>query len=307
MSTAVVLGANGQDGSYACEWLAECGKTVVGVGKQAQANYPISNSNYTYRALDLRNYDAVTEVLKATRPTEIYHLAAVHGSSGFMYEPVWHHALDVNVKVLHAALEYARQSEHPVKIFYPSSAKVFGVPLVGTINIDSPKLATCLYSASKICAANLIEHYRRQHKIHACIGYLFNHDSPRRPDDFFLPRIARVLNRAIEGRAQLEQVHTLRFFCDWGSAKEFMRFATKSLTFDTPCDFVLATGKTVFAQDLVRDLFEKYGLTLDKYITEKTTTEMGGHYQVDIEKTEKLFGEVPKISGLKVCEEIVEA
>ena len=210
------------------------------------------------------------------------------------------------MKVLHAVLEYARQSAYTVKIFYPSSAKVFGTPLAGTIDIDSPKLSTCLYSATKICAANLVEHYRRQHKIHASIGYLFNHDSPRRPGDFFLPRISHILNQAIEGKASLEQLHTLRFFCDWGSAKEFMRFAIKSLTFDEPCDFILATGKTVFAQDLASDLFAKYGLALDKYITEETTTETGSHYQVDIEKTEEIFGGIPRTSGLEVCKEIVE-
>ena len=151
---SLVLGANGQDGSYLCGLLAASGAEVIGVGRQRNAKYDEANELYDYRQLDLRDAVTLTKLLNDFRPVEIYHFAAVHGAAGYAYEPAWGDALDVNVKVLHTCLEYARCASDTVKIFYPSSAKVFGSPLPELVSINSPKIATCLYSTSKICAEN---------------------------------------------------------------------------------------------------------------------------------------------------------
>ena len=304
MNQALVLGANGQDGSYLCEVLAHHGTKVLGVGKQPVSKYLGESDHFAYRQLDLRRDNALGELLQEVQPASIYHLAAVHGSAGFRYEPVWGDALDVNIKALHTALEYARKSDDQVRIFYPSSAKVFGAPLPESIDITAPKKATCLYSTSKICAENLISYYRAHHKVFASIAYLFNHDSPRRPASYFLPRIALALRKALAGEQHVETLNTLNFYCDWGSAREFMEFAALSLAASGPQDFILATGETLFARTFVADLFSSFELDYKQFIAEKDPSQSSDKYMVDLQHTQDLFGKIPRVSADTVCKEI---
>ncbi len=177
----LVLGVNGQDGSYVAETLISQGHQVCGVDKQPISRYVDESTQFSYRCVDLRRQDRLRELLEDFHPDEAYHLAAVHGPSGFNYEEVWADALDVNVKSLHTVLEYARITNRQLRIFYASSCKVFGAPLTGRISIKSTRQSTCLYSATKLCAEHLLNHYRDKHKIEGNIGYFFNHESVRRP------------------------------------------------------------------------------------------------------------------------------
>ena len=304
---ALVLGANGQDGSFACEHLIRKGISVTGIGKQSTARYPIDSELFTYVQTDLREVDAVRDVLYTSKSNRIYHLAAVHGAAGFEYEPVWQDALDVNVKILHLLLEYARTRQEEVRIFYPSSAKVFGSPLEGVIDINSPKVASCLYSTTKICAANLIDYYRNKHNVFASIGYLFNHDSPRRPDNYFLPRIAKALNYGRQNQDHKESIYTLDFYCDWGSASEFMTFAVDALELAQSSDFILASGNTVFARTFVADLFNSHQLNYKSFVAEAKPNQRAIKYEVDLSATKQLFGCTPQRSAADVCEEIALA
>ena len=86
MTKCLVIGANGQDGSYLCEILLNQGHIVYGIGKQESSRYIKSNSNFNYISCDITNTDELTSILKKNQPSEIYHVAAIHGSHGFFYE-----------------------------------------------------------------------------------------------------------------------------------------------------------------------------------------------------------------------------
>ena len=258
MASSLVLGVNGQDGSYLAEVLLARGDQVIGVARQAESRW-VDPAHFRYVPLDAGDESALDALLAETMPDRIFHMAAVHGSSGHTYETTWRQALNVNVGAVHTCLEHLRRRAPAARLFYPSSLKVFGDPPPAVIDEQTPLVSSCLYSITKNAATELIRQYRARHGVWACVGYDFNHDSPRRPDSYFLPRLVAQLVGAARGEPDAPRVATLDFWCDWGSAQEFMEITADLISLDRPRDVVIATGRPVYAADLAAQLADEIG------------------------------------------------
>lgn len=301
----LVLGANGQDGSFLVERLASGGDEVEGWGRQESYRYAPAPGKLHYRQIDLRDGAAVREAIETFSPAEVYCVAATHGSAGFSYEPVWDDALDVNTKSLYYALEYARNSQDPVRIFYASSAKVFGEPLPESISLATPRRNQCLYSITKNASESLVQYYRDRHGLEASVGVLFNHESNRRSSAYFLPKLCAGVARAVRDRRSTTEVRTLDFFCDWGSAEEFMSLAIRSLREGEPATFLMATGTTWRAEDLVSELYGGFGLDYRDHVRCAADLPPGRPYRVEVDSMRESFGAAPEIGALELCRRMV--
>lgn len=305
----MVFGANGQDGSFLVEILSLQGHEVLGLGRQAAARYPVSSPNYRYEMVDLRDAEATREAVEGFRPDRVFHVAAVHGASGYSYEEVWRDALAVNVEALHVALEFARQSSARPTIIYASSAKVFGDPLTGRITERSSRHSSGLYSITKNAAEALIEYYRVTHGVSASIAFFFNHESQRRPAEFFIPTIVAALAASIKDHTHRINVDTLDFYCDWGSASEYMEFLVEMSDMPPPGeDMIIATGRTMYGKDFVSRLFARYGLDYRRHIEqERHESEPAAvEFSASTEKLTQILGRTPRRDIFQVCQSILE-
>jgi GDPmannose 4,6-dehydratase len=307
MTIALVLGANGQDGSYLSEILCARGTAVVAVGRQPAPRWPVASENYRYRRCDITDIGALTTLLHETVPDLIFHFAAIHGPAGFNYEAVWQQAHQVNTLSVHAVLEYTRSAKPDCGLVYASSAKVFGSPPPPHMDETSPRLSTDIYSATKNAAHALVDYYRARHGAKASVLYLFNHESPRRTPDFFIPRIAAALARAKASGGKSE-LHTLDFACDWGDAREYMQIAAEIAERGLWEDYVLATGKTWTGREMVTALFARHGLDHAAYITETATAaDVPSLSQASNARLQARLGRVPVRSILDVCDDFLRA
>jgi GDPmannose 4,6-dehydratase len=261
MIRTLVLGVNGQDGSYIADVLLERGYAVTGIGRQAESRW-VDAERYDYIQLDAADTNALDRLLVQTMPDRIFHMAAIHGSAGHAYEPVWREALALNVGSVHTCLEHMRNRKPSTRLFYPSSLKAFGDSPPPEVDERTPRVSSCLYSITKNAATELIHHYRVRHKAWACIGYYFNHDSPRRAETYFLPRLVAQIAASLRKDESSPRVATLDFWCDWGSSREFMELTVDLLERDMPQDVVIATGHPVYAADLARAIAEGVGAPL---------------------------------------------
>lgn len=306
MTKALILGVNGQDGSYLAEALIKSDLSVVGFGRDPASRYVQEGGNYRYLSIDLADTQALANILNSVRPDIVYHFAAVHGAvdAGFTYEVSWREMMAVNVFALHAVLEYARYSSRDTKVIYAGSSKVFVHPLSGTIDESTPMKATCLYGIGKLAARDLLRYYRIQHGIRTTNLILFNHDSPRRPRQFFLPTIAAAIKNAKSGKGGVTKIRTLDFRIDWSAADELMELISRlSLNSDTD-EAVIASGRTVHARDVVNEIFASYGLCLQDHIVEETPPcDPGPEFHVDISKFAVAAGLRPE----KTPHDIVDA
>jgi len=222
---ALVLGCNGQDGSYLVELLLRRGYKVAGVSRQENPRYDVGAEKFCYRALDLRRASQLGTLLDALRPHLIFHVAAVHGEAGTRYETIWQDMLAVNVGATHVCLEYLRTRCPQGGLVYAGSGKIFGPVYPPLVSESSRSHSSCLYTVAKNASHDLIDCYRRDHGIRASVLHLFNHESERRPRNFFMPTLACALHRALShGDARVE-IETLQFYCACGSAEEYMDIA----------------------------------------------------------------------------------
>jgi GDPmannose 4,6-dehydratase len=259
MVRSLILGVNGQDGSYLAEELLDRGDDLTGVGRQTVSRW-VNPNRFRYVALDIADYAALDDLLDALRPERIYHLAASHGPAGYAYEAVWREALAVNLGTLHVCLEHLRTRAPDARLFYPSSLKAFGHAPPQMITEESDRVSDCLYGMTKNAAYDLVRYYRARHDCWASVGIFFNHDSPRRPDNYFLPRLTAKLAEQRRG-GDGPSVATLDFWCDWGDASEFMGLVADLMQAQQPDDLVFATGRPLHAAALADRLARAIGLS----------------------------------------------
>jgi GDPmannose 4,6-dehydratase len=306
MPKALVLGINGQDGSYAAEALLRRGYLVVGAGKQEKSRYLKSSPSFSYRQLDLQDAGALDALLKAERPDVAMHLAAVHGAAGFRYEPVFASMMAVNVVAAQTVLEYARREQPGLKFVYANSAKVMPTPLSGTIDESTPRRASCLYSVGKTAASDIIDLYRESHGIFAANLILFNHESVRRAPEYFLPKLAAGLARSMREPGFRFSVKTLDFRMDWSCAEEFMDIAADIAERAPPGDYVLASGVTRHARESVDAWFRSYNLDYRQHVDESLPPQSAGpEFRVDVSKLYAAIGRRPERSIDEVVSELV--
>lgn len=295
MRSALVLGVNGQDGSYLAERLIARGYGVVGIAQQPQSRYVRNSDRFRYHALDLEDAAAFASFLADCDADLAFHMAAVHGSAGFSYEPVWRRMMAVNVLTLHALLEHARLRRRDLRIVYASSAKVFPEPLSGVIDEMTPQAATCLYGIGKIASRDLIRQYRDRHGIAASNLYLFNHESARRAPNYFVPTLVRGLAAARRDRAASITLRTLNFRADWSAAAELMDMAVDIAEQAPDQDFVLASGKTWYAREAVEALFRRYDLDYRDHIREQDAQrDLVPDYSVSLARLVAAIGRQPQ-------------
>lgn len=304
MIRSLVLGVCGQDGSILAEELVARGRTVLGVGRRADFPYLISSPNFAYRKLDLKDQENLNRCLEEFHPDEVFHVAAVHGSAGFLYEEVWGNALDVNTKSLHSVLEFARLRRPSVRIFYASSAKVFGSALQGRIDLSTPRLGKCLYSITKQASGQLASHYYRLHGIRTTIGLLFNHESERRAASFFIPKICQAVRSALISSSHREKLQTLSFHCDWSSARDFMQMAIRAVEIGWDGELIFASGVTWQGRDFSRELFARHGLDYSRHLDVSEAAD-SPYFEADVSETYRILDFQPRDNILSFCDRLI--
>ena len=300
---ALVLGVNGQDGSYLAESLLFRGFTVTGLARSPNSRYVRASPRFQYIQCDLRDRSRLNEAIAAAKPDCAFHMAAVHGAAGFKYEALWDDLVAVNISALQSLVEHARLHNRDMRVVYASSAKVFPTPWAGTINEDTPQKSTCLYSVSKITSREIMAYYREAHGVRSTNVILFNHESPRRPRSFLLPQLADTRRRATLDPSSQLRVRNLDFWIDWGSAEEFMDIVVDIAELSDAPELVLGSGVTWNARELTHQLFERAGLDLSDHVIETDPVKnTDPNFHVDLTRLTAAVGRTPKKSVFDIVD-----
>jgi GDPmannose 4,6-dehydratase len=290
------------------EHLLRRGYEVVGAARQPQAAYRVAGEAFRYVSLDLRHADGLSKLLVTVRPRFIFHVAAVHGEAGSRYEPIWQDMLAVNVGATHVCLEYLRTRCPEGGLVYAGSCKTFGPVYPRVVTEKSRQTSPCLYSVTKNASRELIDVYRRDHGTRASVLHLFNHESERRAASFFVPTLVSALRGALADKRHRVEVASLRFYCDWGSAEEYMDIAVDVAERALGQDFILATGHTHTGESLAKELFARHGLDHRVHVIERRVpNEAARHFRASVDKLAKALGRRPVVSIVEVCEKILAA
>ncbi|HEX2428895.1 MAG TPA: GDP-mannose 4,6-dehydratase [Gaiellaceae bacterium] len=265
---ALVIGIAGQDGSLLAELLLAEGYEVFGVVRQPiSTQFP--NLVEIRDELELSQADVLDElslvdVLTASRPDEVYNLAAPSFVPMSWRQPVL--TAEFAAVGCTALLEAIRRVDSDIRFYQASSSEIFGEPREVPQHEETPLAPVTPYGVAKAYAHFITRSYRRRYGLHASSGILYNHESPRRPLDFVTRKVshaAAAINLGIERDVSLGDLDARR---DWGYAGDYVRAMWLMLQQPEPDDYVIASGESHSVRELVDRAFSRAGLDWEEHV-----------------------------------------
>jgi GDPmannose 4,6-dehydratase len=277
MPRALLTGITGQDGSYLTELLLEKGYEVHGVVRSAVAlersrishllnNPTIYQSRLFLHYGDLQDPTSIRRTLLKAKPDEFYHLAGQShvGLSFEMVESTCEMAAMGTLRLL----EMLRDMERPPRFFHASSSEIFGKPDRSPQDEQTPFRPVTPYGCAKAFATNLTTVYRETFGLFCCNGILYNHESPRRGENFVTKKICLGAVAIKEGRQHELLLGNLTARRDWGDARQYVRGMWLALQQPAPDDFLFASGELHAVLEIVETAFGAVGLNWRNYVKE---------------------------------------
>lgn len=265
MKTALITGITGQDGSYLAELLLEKGYKVHGMVRRS-SSYNLQRISHLCKSLhlhegDLTDSSNVENLVESVLPDEIYNLAAMsHVGSSFKI-PI--HTADVDALGTMRLLEAMRKICPKSRFYQASTSELFGKVQETPQTENTPFYPRSPYGVAKLYAYWAVVNYREAWDLFACNGILFNHESPRRGENFVSRKITLAVARIMYDQQERLQLGNLDVKRDWGYAKDFVKGMWRMLQQDTAEDFVLATGETTSVRNFVKLAFQKVGIVIE--------------------------------------------
>ena len=305
---ALVTGAGGQDGSYLAESLLERGYEVVGIVRDAKRAYD-HLAGVELVEVDLLDQAALAGVLREHRPREVYNLA----SPSFVPRS-WEHPVEtaefaaVGVTSL---LEAIRAVDDGIRVYQASSSEIFGEPAEVPQSESTPLAPVTPYGVAKAYGHFITGSYRRRYGLHASAGILYNHESPRRPENFLPSKVAHAVARIASGDESELQLGDLDAQRDWGYACDSVEAMRLMLQQDEPGDYVIATGELHSVRELVEVAFSHVGLDWQDHVRVDESLKRGQaelhHLVGDAAKARERLGWRPTVTFEELIALLVDA
>lgn len=269
---ALITGITGQDGSYLTELLLGKGYEVHGIIRRHSTpctdriDHLLEDRQYRDRLFlhygDLTDTSCLSNIINTYKPDEVYNLAA-QSHVGISFE-VPEYTADVTGVGTLRILEAIHQSGLNCKYYQASTSELFGgLPETAPQSEATPFYPKSPYGAAKLYSYWITVNYRESYNLFACNGILFNHESPRRGDNFVTRKITIAVANIMAGKQEKLSLGNMDAKRDWGFAGDYVEGMWRILQQDKPGDYVLATNETHTVREFVELAFAEVGVTVE--------------------------------------------
>jgi GDPmannose 4,6-dehydratase len=219
-------------------------------------------SNFSPSANILNDLSSLIHALKISDPHEVYNLAAQSHVKVSFDSPLFTADADaMGVLRLLEAIRQAGLANH-TRFYQASTSEMFGkvqeIPQKETTGFypRSP------YGVAKLYGHWIVKNYRESYDMFACSGILFNHESPRRGENFVTSKIVLSLDAIAKGKLDTLELGNLDSRRDWGHAKDYVYAMWLMLQQDKPEDYVIATGEQHSVREFVEIAGKYFGMDI---------------------------------------------
>ena len=262
MKVALIIGSQGQDGTYLSSLLLTKGYSVHGVTRTIKPT--LEQKHFHINKVNILNINDLEGLIIKINPSEIYYLATTHEHS--LNRKNYDEVMDVNVTGVINTLEIIKNNKFKTRFFYASSSNVFSGSSETPQSENTKFNPKTLYGVAKNTAMQFIDIYRETYKIFACYGILYNHESPLRNKMFVTMKIVdAVVNIKLgcQKKLKLKNIYSLR---DWGSAEDYVKAMWMMLQEPNPDNYIIGTGKTSSVKDVLDYAFGYFGFNWKEYV-----------------------------------------
>lgn len=272
---AIITGITGQDGSYLAELLLSRGYTVHGIVRRSSslersrlnllyADPAIYDQRLFLHYADLTDTTTIRRIVAKVEPTEFYHLAG-QSHVGLSFE-IPESTCELTAMGTLRILEILRDQPNPPRFLHASSREIFGTPDVSPQDETTPINPNSPYGCAKAFATQVTKVYRESQGFFSCNAICYNHESPRRGENFVTRKVTLAAARIKCGRQTALSLGDLDSARDWGYAKDYVEAMWLMLQQPVADDYVLATGVSRTIRDLLAVAFEHVGLNWQDHV-----------------------------------------
>lgn len=275
MRSAIITGITGQDGSYLCEFLLNEGYVVHGIVRRSSSlerprllsqynNTEIYGKRLFLHYADLSDMTSIRRIIAQTKPDEFYHLAG-QSHVGLSFE-IPESTCELTAMGTLRIMEILRDQPNNPKLLHASSREIFGTPKISPQDEYTPQNPNSPYGCAKAFATQMVRVYRESHGLFFCNAICYNHESPRRAENFVTRKITLAVARiklGLQSKLFLGSVDSAR---DWGYAKEYAEAMWLILQHASPDDYVLATGTSHTVREFAQVAFKHVGLDWQQHV-----------------------------------------
>ena len=311
MKKALITGITGMDGSHMADLLLSKDYEVYGLVRRSASpnHWRIKHIEDKIKIIygDLTDKSSLEEAIRTSSPDEIYNLAAQSFVQYSFQAPI----ATVEATGLGALnlFEAARKVQKEAKIFQASTSEMFG-----KIQESPQKETTRFYPRSPYGCAKAFAHYqavnyREAYNMFISCAIMFNHESPRRGEEFVTRKITKGVAefKRTSKKISLGNLNAAR---DWGYAPDYMAGAWNMLQQERPDDYVLATSEVHTVKEWLEKACEIAGVDFWDVYTQNPTMERQSevdYLRGDFSKAHKVLGWAPTKRFKEIIEEMVES
>jgi GDPmannose 4,6-dehydratase len=267
LKSALVTGITGQDGSYLAELLLSKGYVVHGIVRRSSSfntgridafrpEEHDPDARFFLHYGDLADASALRRVVEAVRPDEVYNLGAQSHVRISFDEPEY--TADIvamgTLRLLEAVRGYAQSASTSVKFYQAGSSEMFG-GAAAPQDEHTPFYPRSPYAVAKVAAHGFAVNYRESFGMFIANGILFNHESPRRGENFVTRKITTAVGRIRLGSRETLYLGNLKARRDWGFAGDYVDAMWRMLQHDSADDFVIGTGESHTVEEFLDEAF----------------------------------------------------
>lgn len=269
MKKALITGVTGQDGSYLAEYLLSKEYEVHGlvrrtslISNRSRIEHLVSKDgknpyNFTTHYGDMTDGSSLLRVISRVKPDEIYNLAAQSHVQISFQEPEYTAESDAvgMLRLLESVLSLGFKSK--TRIYQASTSELYGdVATKEAQSETTPFNPVSPYAAAKLYAYFIAESYKKGYGMHVSNGILFNHESPRRGENFVSRKITYSIAQILAGKKEQLVLGNIDAKRDWGHARDYVKAMWLMLQQAKPDNYVIATGETHSVREFVEIAFK---------------------------------------------------
>ena len=272
MPRALITGITGQDGSYLADLLLAKGYEVHGLVRRSSTRSTERIEQGDGRLIlhhgDLADGAGLARVVRSVAPDEVYNLGAQsHVHVSFAQATYTADVTGAGVtRLLEAVRDTQESAGKTIRFYQASSSEMFGKVAETPQRESTPFHPRSPYGCAKVYAHWQTVNYREAYDMHASCGILFNHESPRRGEEFVTRKIAKAVAKIVTGKQDTLRLGNLDAKRDWGFAGDYVQAMWLMLQQDTPDDYVIATGETHTVREFCEAAFDEVGMDYQKHV-----------------------------------------
>ncbi len=246
---ALIFGANGQDGIYLQETCQRDGVEVIGVSRAGD-----------WVRADVASRGAVEDLIKQHQPDFVFHLAA---NSTTRHDALWENHATICEGALNI-LDAVVTHRPACKVFLSGSGLQFqnkGEPISENATFE----ANSAYSLARIHSVYAARYYRSL-GLKVYLGYLFHHDSPRRPEHHVSQKIASAARRIAAGSDETLEIGDISVRKEWTFAGDVTRGIWTLVQQEAVFEAAIGSGMAYSIEDWLEQCFALIGKNWREYV-----------------------------------------